>query len=198
MRPCGRAALASQRRPPGRKTRQPAPSRRQSAVSHRSALVRRSHHRAAAAPGRAGRVRIDVERGLGESVIRHVRLARVFRILLDGLPLIVGPRPVGDVRFRIFEDEAALVAVQIAQPPLPAIVAVLARSLDAQHFAGEGIDDHPPPIFVDVDLDVARLGKAKGRPACVCERFAKFRHDCLEPLEPWRWRPKGWRTAPER
>ena len=60
-------------------------------------------------------------------------------------------------------EEPALVAVQFAQPPLPAIVAVLARPLDAEHFAGEGIDDDAAPIFVDVDLDVAGLGKAQWR-----------------------------------
>ena len=42
-----------------------------------------------------------------------------------------------------------------------AVVAVLARPLDAEHLAGKGIDDHAAPILVDVDLDVARLGETK-------------------------------------
>ena len=159
LRPLGRRRRAIVRRP------------HHGAVVERLALDRLARHDARLRFRGIGarRVGIDFLRRVGESVFRHIRLARIFRILLDRAPVVVRPRPVGNVRIRIFEQEAALVAVQFAQPPHVAIVAVLARPLDAEHFAGEGIDDHAPPVLVDVDLDVARLGETKrhfGRGRC--------------------------------
>ena len=79
------------------------------------------------------------------------------RIFLDGPALVVWPRAVAACRIGIVEQEPALVAVQFAQPPLAAVVAVRRGPLDAEHLAGVGIDDDAAPVFVDVDLDVAGL-----------------------------------------
>ena len=210
MRPCGRAAPASRRLPPGRRSTT-AGSFALGRVRHRSALATVRRRAAGARSARASRFAAAARRDSVRARPDRRRAAASGKASSGmsgwreysgysstGRPLIIGPRPVGDVRSGSSRRKPPWSRFNSRSRRCAAIVAVLARPLDAQHFAGEGIDDHPPPIFVDVDLDVARLGKAQGASRSRMERFATCRHALPESLKPWRRRPTGWRTAPER